>query len=301
MKSSTLPKAFKFKHIYTALQQQDDNDNCYQNLASPLDHKLPEIPRSQLNIVKNLSQLNDFKETWEGILNDQTPVLIQMPKSGCTSSAEIISEAETLNKLSHPNILKFHGVCTADGPVYMVTELLQKGSLNNYLKDEARLLTDHALFNMAYQVACAMAYLEANNYVHRDLSTFRIQVGDNQICKLADFRLAQANPEDINLRTSVKFAVRWSAPEVFLKRQHSIKSDVWSFGVVLYSIVTYGKKPYEEIDTTEELIMQLEQGYQMPQPEWCPDELYSIMLSCWEMEPEGRPTFVEVQRKLRAF
>ena len=217
------------------------------------------------------------------------------------SNADIVNEAETLNKLSHPNILKLHGMCTTDGPAYMVTELLQNRSLNSFLKGEARSLTDHALSHMAYQVACAMAYLEANNYVHRDLSTFHIQVGDNQICKIADFRLALADQEDINLQMSVKFAIRWSAPEVFLKRQHSIKSDVWSFGIVLYAIVTYGKKPYEDIDTKEELLMQLEQGYRLPQPEWCPDELYAIMLSCWEMEPENRPTFAKLQCQLKAF
>ena len=300
-KSSTLPRAFKSIPTFNSQQQKDGNlmsdyTNCYSGA-----HNIPEIPRSQLNILRKLSQLDDFKEMWEGILNDQTPVLVQMPKSGCMSCADIINEAEILNKLNHPNIVQFYGVCTNDGPAYMVTELLQSSSLNSYLKGEAQTLTDHALSHMAYQVACAMAYLEANNYVHRDLSTFRIQVGDNQICKLADFRLAQANQEDINLQFLVKFAVRWSAPEVFLKRQHSIKSDVWSFGIVLYVIITYGKKPYEEIDTKEELMMQIEQGYRMPQPEWCPDELYAVMLSCWEMEPEDRPTFAKLQCQLKSF
>ena len=300
-RSSTLPRAFKFEPTFNDQQQRDGNlisdyANCYL-----VAHNLPEIPRSQLSIIRKLSQLDDFKEMWEGVLNDQTPVLIQMPKPGFMSNADIVNEAETLNKLSHPNILKLHGMCTTDGPAYMVTELLQNRSLNSFLKGEARSLTDHALSHMAYQVACAMAYLEANNYVHRDLSTFHIQVGDNQICKIADFRLALADQEDINLQMSVKFAIRWSAPEVFLKRQHSIKSDVWSFGIVLYAIVTYGKKPYEDIDTKEELLMQLEQGYRLPQPEWCPDELYAIMLSCWEMEPENRPTFAKLQCQLKAF
>jgi fyn-related kinase len=97
-----------------------------------------------------------------------------------------------------------------------------------------------------------------------------------------------------------KIPIKWTAPEAILQHRFSIKSDVWSFGIVLYEIVTYGKSPYPSI-TNGETVTKTEQGYRMPQPPGCPEKLYDMMLNCWRENPNDRPTFATLHRELEEF
>lgn len=136
-----------------------------------------------------------------------------------------------------------------------------------------------------------MAYLEEHSYIHRDLAARNILIGEGHVCKVADFGLARVIKEDIySPREGTKFPIKWTAPEAALYNRFTIKSDVWSFGILMTEVVTKGAMPYPGMNNRQ-VLEAVEEGYRMPKPEASPAPLYEIMLSCWRKEPEERPTF----------
>ena len=122
------------------------------------------------------------------------------------------------------------------------------------------------------------------------------------ICKVADFGLARVIDEDVyGSHVGAKFPIKWTAPEAAMYNRFTIKSDVWSFGIVLYEIITYGRIPYPGCNTAQ-ILEQVQQGcYRMPRPMGCPAKLHNIMLDCWREEPSNRPTFETLQGQLEEF
>ncbi|NWU34212.1 LCK kinase, partial [Hylia prasina] len=151
------------------------------------------------------------------------------------------------------------------------------------------------------QIAEGMAFIEAKNYIHRDLRAANILVSDALCCKIADFGLARLiEDNEYTAREGAKFPIKWTAPEAINYGTFTIKSDVWSFGILLTEIVTYGRIPYPGM-TNPEVIQNLERGYRMPQPDNCPAELYELMRQCWKESPEERPTFEFMKSVLEDF
>ena len=197
--------------------------------------------------------------------------------------------------------LQLYAVCTQEEPIYIVTELMRHGSLLEYLKGEGKDLKLTELIDMGAQVAAGMAYLERMNYIHRDLAARNILVGEGNICKVADFGLARLIEDDeYNAHQGAKFPIKWTAPEAALYQKFTIKSDVWSFGVLLVELVTHGRNPYPGM-TNAEVLAQVERGYRMPQPMNTPDALYQIMLDCWKKNEWERPTFDYLQSILEDY
>ena len=98
----------------------------------------------------------------------------------------------------------------------------------------------------------------------------------------------------------LQFPIKWTAPEAALYNRFTIKSDVWSFGILLYEILTYGRFPYPGMSNYE-VLEKVPQGYRMPPPSGCPDSLYQIMMECWRDDPSMRPTFETLQWKMEEF
>ena len=144
-----------------------------------------------------------------------------------------------------------------------------------------------------------MAYLEQQNYSHHYLAASNVLVGEGNMCKVTDFGLSRIIDEDpyTSIDTLKFFSIKWTAPEAAFYNRFSIKSDVWSFGVTMWEIVTKGAVPYPGMSNGQTLA-QVEGGYRMPKPDGCPDALYEIMLSCWKDEPESRWTFDYLQSAL---
>ncbi|ELW71971.1 Tyrosine-protein kinase Lyn [Tupaia chinensis] len=152
-----------------------------------------------------------------------------------------------------------------------------------------------------FLIAEGMAYIERKNYIHRDLRAANVLVSESLMCKIADFGLARViEDNEYTAREGAKFPIKWTAPEAINFGCFTIKSDVWSFGILLYEIVTYGKIPYPG-RTNAEVMTALSQGYRMPRMENCPDELYDIMKMCWKEKAEERPTFDYLQSVLDDF
>lgn len=259
-----------------------------------------EIDRSSIKFVRKLGQ-GQFGEVWEGLWNNTTPVAVKTLKPGTMDPKDFLTEAQIMKKLRHAKLVQLYAVCTMEEPIYIITELMKNSSLLDYLQGKGRNLKLTQLIDMAAQIAAGMAYLESQNYIHRDLAARNILVGENNIVKIADFGLARLIKEDeYEARVGARFPIKWTAPEAANYSKFSIKSDVWSFGILLTELVTYGRIPYPGM-TNAEVLLQVEHGYRMPCPQGCPQNLYEIMLECWNKDPVKRPTFETLQWKLEDF
>ena len=253
-----------------------------------------EINRCEINLVDKLSK-GPSKEVWEGMWNEVTPVAVHVKTSksiGTTSSSELLQEADVMKKLHHANVIQLYGVCTKEEPTYIITELMINGNLLDYLRGDGCLLTPSHRVDMCAQVSCGMAYLAEQNIVHKDLAAQNILVAGDITCKVANFSKVHVIKDDSRIQR-----IQWMAPEAALHNQFSTKSDVWSFGIVMYEVLTKGGFPYHTL-TDAEVLEKVQQGYRIRQPTGCPDHLYNIMMYCWKADPEQRYTFEALESLL---
>ncbi|CAK9303551.1 unnamed protein product [Gordionus sp. m RMFG-2023] len=260
-----------------------------------------EIDRTSLKFIRKRGQ-GQFGEVWEGLWNNTTPVAIKTLKPGTMDPKDFLSEAAIMKKLQNFKLIQLYAVCTLVEPIYIVTELMKYGSLSEYLvTPRGQSLKIPQLIDMGSQIASGMAYLESENYIHRDLAARNILVGDNNQVKIADFGLARLIKEnEYEARVGARFPIKWTAPEAANYNRFTIKSDVWSFGILVMELVTYGKIPYSGMSNAE-VLHQVEHGYRMPCPPNCPALLYDTMLDCWKKNEQDRPTFETLHWKLENF
>ena len=260
-----------------------------------------EIDRKSVHLAKKLIGSDQFGEQWKGVWNGTTEVAVKTIKPGAIDVNAFFEEVALMKKLRHPKIIQLYAVCTQEEPIYVITELMKHGSLLEYLKSDRRLLELPQLIDMGAQVAAGMAYLEEQCYIHQDLAARNVLVGEHLICKVANFGLARVINEYIYEEdTGAKFPIRWTAPEAALYSRFTIKSDVWSFGILLFELITYGHFPYPRM-TSIEALRAVENGFRMPCPENCPELLYEIMKDCWKDDPTSRPTFETLQWRMEDF
>ncbi|KAM7405329.1 hypothetical protein PAMP_012599 [Pampus punctatissimus] len=278
-------------------------------LGSPCKRKRPktdpnfteddwELPKDEFTLQEELGS-GYFSVVHRGLWKKNINVAIKIIKSDSElNHQEFHREVQILKKLRHRHLISLFAVCTVSAPYYIITELMEKGSLLKFLRDpEGQLQDVVSLIDMAAQVADGMSYLEEQNSIHRDLAARNVLVGEHCICKVADFGLARVIKEPFYITEDKKIPYKWSAPEAISHGKFSIKSDVWSFGILLYEIITYGSIPYPGY-SNQEVYQQVTDGYRMPAPAKCPDFLYQIMLKCWNAEPANRPTFKSLKVQL---
>ncbi|XP_006132550.3 protein-tyrosine kinase 6 [Pelodiscus sinensis] len=275
---------------------------CWKQEQEPLPHWDDwEIPREEFSLVKKLGA-GYFGEVYEGYWKNKVKVAIKtIPKADLTFQATFKNETQVMKNLRHKHILSLYAISSIGDPVYIITELMPKGNLLDFLRGpegENLQLTD--LVDMASQVADGMCYLESQNFVHRDLAARNILVGENNICKVGDFGLARLIKNDVYLSDAYNIPYKWTAPEAISQGRYSIKSDVWSFGVLLYEISTYGQVPYPGMSNGE-VCQKVQTGFQMSCPPKCPSTLYKIMSKCWHLSPDQRPDFQNIRGKLQSF
>ncbi|XP_061681376.1 tyrosine-protein kinase receptor Tie-1 isoform X3 [Syngnathoides biaculeatus] len=225
---------------------------------------------------------------------------------------DFAGELEVLCKLGqHPNIINLIGACENRGYLYIAIEYAPYGNLLDFLRKSRVLETDPAfakehgtastltsqqLLQFAVDVATGMHYLSDKQFIHRDLAARNVLVGDNLVAKIADFGLSRGEEVYVK-KTMGRLPVRWMAIESLNYSVYTTKSDVWSFGILLWEIVSLGGTPYCGM-TCAELYEKLPQGYRMEKPKNCDDEVYELMKQCWRDRPYERPPFSQVSVQL---
>ncbi|XP_073463537.1 tyrosine-protein kinase Srms-like isoform X2 [Aquarana catesbeiana] len=235
---------------------------------------------------------------WEGKWADgDRKVLIQTISEEFFEKNNFMRGIEIHKTLSHRNVTKLYALCTTQDPIYVVTEFMEKGDLQTFLHGEEGLHLEEAeLMYIAQQVADAMAYLEVKCVRHLDLNGRNILVGNNLLCKVSQFGLSKKGMPPTENKDEIP--VRWMPPEVLEYSEFSDKIDVWSFGIVLYEIFTLGQHPYKGL-TSKVLATKLKKGYRLPMPPLCTNNIYRLMLECWNEEANKRPSFQKiVERKI---
>ncbi|XP_067030263.1 fibroblast growth factor receptor 1-like isoform X3 [Acropora muricata] len=245
-------------------------------------------------------------------------VAIKMVKANARESdkRDLKSELELMKTLKpHPHVIKLLGCVTESEPLLVLIEYVPYGDLLGYLRKSRGLndtyyedpdvtpksnLSSQQLMKFAWQIADGMNYLSLRKVVHRDLAARNVLVGERETCKITDFGMARdVQGENIYERkTKGRLPVKWTAYESLLYGQYTTKSDVWSYGVVLYEISTIGGSPYPRMEGSK-IVDLLHQGYRMPKPEHVGNDLYEIMMNCWQSEPEARPLFSDLTQQLK--
>ncbi|XP_050553705.1 uncharacterized protein LOC118273351 isoform X4 [Spodoptera frugiperda] len=271
-----------------------------------------EIPRERVVINRKLGT-GAFGTVYGGhalLAEDRgwSAVAVKTLKAGATTEEKLdfLSEAEAMKRFDHKNVVRLLGVVTKTEPVCTVMEFMLYGDLKNYLlarrhlaagagAGEADEVSAARLTAMALDAARGLSYLAQLRYVHRDVAARNCLVSAQRVVKLADFGMTRLVFEHDYYRFSRKgmLPVRWMAPESLALGVFSPASDVWSFGVLLYEIVTFGSLPFQGLSNAE-VLARVKAGHTLELPPGLKPQLEGLIRSCWQAEQRARPGAAEV-------
>lgn len=232
------------------------------------------------------------------------------PSATDSEKQDLYQELEIMRKIpKHANIVSLLGCCSRVDPLYIIMEYVHRGSMLSYLRKcrpstirsmetrSSSFMQPRAkdLTVFALQVARGMAHLASFGIIHRDLAARNVLLDTDFTCKICDFGLARdVEGVDVYERTSKgPLPVRWMAPEALEDNCFTRKSDVWSYGVILWEIVTLGATPYSGMSAME-VMRQVLNGFRLTRPLHCKEEMYELMVQCWMKVPDSRPSFADI-------
>ncbi|KAJ6637915.1 Tyrosine kinase receptor Cad96Ca [Pseudolycoriella hygida] len=288
-------------------------------VSSPMKSDRWEFPRHRLKFFNILGE-GAFGQVWrcEAVdidgLKGVTTVAVKTLKENATEIErnDLHSELQVMKSLEpHTNVVRLLGSCTEKEPIFVILEYVNKGKLQTYLRNsraerhygnthgKSNILTSGDLTSFMYQVARGMDYLTSRGIIHRDLAARNILITDDHRCKVADFGFARdvITSKVYERKSEGKLPIRWMAIESLYDNIFSVKSDIWSFGILMWEIVTLGSTPYPGIAAAD-VMRKVRDGYRLEKPEHCRRELYNIMYYCWAEDFNERPSFSELVQLL---
>uniref|UniRef100_A0A8C7U060 receptor protein-tyrosine kinase n=1 Tax=Oncorhynchus mykiss TaxID=8022 RepID=A0A8C7U060_ONCMY len=292
--TSFLPLQLKPLKTYVDPHTYEDPNTAILKFAS-------EIHPSHVTKQKVIGA-GEFGEVFRGILKapgrKEVAVAIKTLKPGYSEKQrqDFLSEASIMGQFSHQNIIRLEGVVTKFKHAMIVTEYMENGALDKYLKDHDGELPSFQLVGMMRGIAAGMKYLSDMSYVHRDLAARNILVNNNLECKVSDFglsRVLEDDPEGTYTTSGGKIPIRWTAPEAIAYRKFTSASDVWSFGIVMWEVMAFGERPYWDMSNCE-VMKAINEAFRLPAPMDCPSTVYQLMLQCWLQERSKRPRFPDI-------
>ncbi|XP_044164789.1 ephrin type-A receptor 7-like isoform X1 [Acropora millepora] len=265
-----------------------------------------ELERNEIKFIRLLGSGN-FGEVYRATVKDCTVAVKSLKENASQKDKQdMFTELHMMKYLkSHNHVVQMIGYSTRSDPILLILEYMPYGDLLGYLrisrghhdiynsgeKKPTSRLTDTELLSFAWMIADGMSYLADMRVVHRDLAARNVLVGENKVCKISDFGLARDVNTEVYVRTSqARLPVKWMPPESLFLGESSTKSDIWSYGIVLWEVFTIGDSPYPRVKPRQVASL-LERGYRMPRPNHISEELYSVMSECWLEKPEDRPSF----------
>jgi epidermal growth factor receptor len=282
------------------MSSYEDGEPLHSNHVKPNLAKLRIVKENELRrggILRYGAFGTVYKGVWvtEGE-NVKIPVAIKVLRegTGSNSNREILDEAYITASVEHPNLLQLLAVCMTS-QMMLVTQLMPLGCLLDYVRNNRDKIGSKPLLDWCTQIARGMTYLEERRLVHRDLAARNVLVQNPACVKITGFGLAKLLDinEDEYKAAGGKMPIRWLALECIQHRIFTHKSDVWAFGVTVWELLTYGGRPYENVPAREVPDL-LEKGERLPQPPTCTIDVYMIMIKCWILDAESRPSFKEL-------
>uniref|UniRef100_W5K5T5 Receptor protein-tyrosine kinase n=1 Tax=Astyanax mexicanus TaxID=7994 RepID=W5K5T5_ASTMX len=268
--------------------------------TAPNQAQLRILKETELKRVKILGT-GAFGTVYKGIWvpegeSVKIPVAIKIlnETTGPKANVEFMDEALIMASMEHPHLVRLLGVCLSP-TIQLVTQLMPHGCLLDYVHEHKDNIGSQLLLNWCVQIAKGMMYLEERRLVHRDLAARNVLVRSPNHIKITDFglaRLLDADEKEYNADGG-KMPIKWMALECIHYRKFTHQSDVWSYGVTIWELMTFGGKPYDGIPTRE-IPDILEKGERLPQPPICTIDVYMVMVKCWMIDADSRPRFKEL-------
>ncbi|KAK9965207.1 hypothetical protein ABG768_004308 [Culter alburnus] len=296
----------KKENLRRILQEHELVEPLTPSGAMPNQAQMRILKETELKKLRVLGS-GAFGTVYKGIWapdgeNVKIPVAIKVLRENTSPKAnkEILDEAYVMAGVASPYVCRLLGICLTS-TVQLVTQLMPYGCLLDYVRENKDRIGSQYLINWCVQIAKGMSYLEEVRLVHRDLAARNVLVKNPNHVKITDFGLARLL--DIDEKEyhadGGKVPIKWMALESILHRKFTHQSDVWSYGVTVWELMTFGMKPYDLIPARD-IPELLERGDRLPQPLVCTTEVYMIMVNCWMIDPDSRPRFKDLMEEFTA-
>ncbi|KAG0588603.1 hypothetical protein KC19_2G255600 [Ceratodon purpureus] len=270
-----------------------DNEQVPETLPSSTGVDDWEIDSTQLKFIRKVTT-GSYGDLYQGSYCGQD-VAIKVLKSERMNESlrhEFQQEVYIMRKVRHKNIVQFIGACTKPPNLCIVTEYMFGGSVYDYLHQQKAVLKMPMLLRVAIDVSKGMDYLHQNKIIHRDLKAANLLMDENEVVKVADFGVARVQAQS-GIMTAETGTYRWMAPEVIEHKPYDYKADVFSFGIVLWELLT-GQVPYADLTPLQAAVGVVQKGLRPTIPENINPRLSELLHRCWKTNSKERPDFSEI-------